>query len=135
MAKIEFLRDKERKSAPKKVAGLRADNLNADTTRIVEETELGQSIKELNDDTIDEKRKVSGIDMRSRLHAFDISSILVSDALVCLGAQPKVSLDITGKKKRLVVSEDGAGRTEIKEMVVGKREFDRTKGPEPDKKV
>lgn len=130
MGKIELISKKAdvlKKNIPK--------NIENDTAQILEQTELGQSIKELNDDTIDDKRKVSGIDMRSRLHPFDISSILVSDALVLLGVQPTLSLDITGKKKRLVVSEDGKGRAEIERMVVGKREYDREKGQEPVKKV
>jgi len=94
------------------------------TTNIVQPTELGESLKHLNDDSIEGETRMSGIDMRSRLHPVEVSSILALDALVSLRVLPTRCLAFTRQKKRLSVSIGGKGRQEMVEVVAGKREQD-----------
>lgn len=94
---------------------------------ITHTTELGDSLKELNKDEIEEKTRMSGIDMRSRLHPVEISSILALDSLVALGICPIKCLSFTRQKKRLSVSLQGKGREEIVDIVGRKREEDSKK--------
>ena len=91
---------------------------------INQSSELGDSLKELNLDIVEQNTRMSGIDMRARLHPLEISSILALDTLVSLGICPHKCLSFTRQKKRLSVSEDGKGREEIVEIVGGKKEQD-----------
>ena len=100
----------------------------AGTTNIVQPTELGEAMKELDDDTVDPNTRMSRIDMRSRLHPMEISSILAMDTLVALKVIPSSCLAFTLQKKRLNVSLMGQGRKEKVEMAVGKREQDAKTG-------
>jgi len=93
-------------------------------TNITTPTELGESLVELNKDEIDAQSRMTGIDMRSRLHYAEISSILALDALVALGVCHTKMLSFTRQKKRLTVSLQGLGRQEIVSIVGGKREHD-----------
>ncbi len=95
---------------------------------ITQSTELGDTLKELNKDTIEENTRMSGIDLRARLHPFEISSVLALDALVSLGILPGKCLSFTRQKKRLSVSLDGKGREDIVNIVAGKREQDAKSG-------
>ena len=95
---------------------------------VVQPTELGETLKELNLDTLDTTIRMSGIDMRARLHHIEVSSILALDALVSLGVLPTKCLAFTRQKKRLSVSLDGKGREEIVNIVAGKREQDAKAG-------
>lgn len=94
------------------------------TIDVKESSELGESLRELNNDELDKNKKVSGIDMRSRLHPIEISSILAVDALVLFKMMPLNCSSFTRQKKRLAVSEHGQGRKEIVDIVGGKREQD-----------
>lgn len=85
-------------------------------------TELGETLKELNFDDIQQNTRMSGIDMRARLHYAEITSVLALDALVSLGVVPTKCLAFTRQKKRLSVSLDGKGRDDIVNIVAGKRE-------------
>lgn len=87
-------------------------------------TELGESLKELNQDSIDPVTRMSDIDMRSRLHHNEVSSVLALDALVAFGVCPVQCLSFTRQKKRLSVSLEGRGREEIVEVVAGKKQQD-----------
>ncbi len=98
--------------------------LNEGVTNITQSTELEGSLKELNADTIDENTRMSAIDMRTRLHPIEISSVLAIDSLVALGVLPQRCLPLSTQKKRLNVSESGLGRKEMVELVAGKREQD-----------
>jgi len=100
----------------------------AGTTDIIQPTELGEAMKELDDDTVDPNTRMSRIDMRSRLHPMEISSILAMDTLVALKVIPSSCLAFTLQKKRLNVSLMGQGRKEKVEMAVGKREQDAKTG-------
>jgi len=89
-----------------------------------EPTELGESLRELNDDTISSENRMSGIDMRTRLNMFEIPPILSVDSLVGFKFLPIDCLTFTRQKKRLNVSQDGEGRREMCEIIGGKKEND-----------
>ena len=93
------------------------------TQQIIEQTELGESLRELNNDNI-QKNRMSGIDMRSRLHYTEISSILAVDSLVAFRFLPVSCLSFTRQKKRLAVSLNGKGRDDIVNIVAGKKDQD-----------
>lgn len=95
---------------------------------IIQPTELGETLRELNKDTIEENTRMSGIDMRTRLHHAEIASVLALDALVSLGVLPIECLAFTRQKKRLAVSLDGKGRDDIVNIVSGKKEMDAKMG-------
>ena len=95
---------------------------------INEPTELGEAIRELNSDVISNDIKMSGIDLRSRLHNIEISSILAVDTLVSFNFLPISCLPFTRQKKRLSVSQGGLGRKEIVSIVAGKRELETSTG-------
>lgn len=92
---------------------------------IQQPTELGESLKELNKDEIESATRMTGIDMRSRLHPMEVSSILALDALVALGVCHTKMLSFTRQKKRLSVSIEGKGRNDIVNIVSGKRELEK----------
>ena len=91
---------------------------------IVTPTEIGESLKELNQDNLEASTRMSGIDMRARLCDFEVQSVLALDALVALGVLPTKCLSFSRQKKRLSVSVDGKGREEIVALVAGKRELE-----------
>ena len=93
-------------------------------TNITQNSELEGSLKELNADAIDPQTRMSQIDMRSRLHPIEISSVLAIDALVGFGVLPQKCLILSTQKKRLNVSEEGKGRQEMVELVAGKTDRD-----------
>ena len=93
-------------------------------TQIMQPTEIGDSLKELNNDNIDVSSRMSGIDMRSRLHHLEISSVLALDALVSLRVLPTRVLAFTRQKKRLAISLNGKGREDIVNIVAGKRDLE-----------
>lgn len=97
-------------------------------TPIIQPTELGDTLKELNQDTLEPNTRMSGIDLRTRLHYAEIGSVLALDALVSLGILPTKCLAFTRQKKRLAVSIDGKGREDIVNIVAGKREQDARTG-------
>ena len=91
---------------------------------VKETTELGESLKELNDDTVSAGNRMSGIDMRTRLNMFEISPILSVDSLVGFKFLPIDCLTFTRQKKRLAVSLEGKGREEMVNVIQGKQEND-----------
>lgn len=96
-----------------------------DVTNITQPTELGESLRELNKDDIDaQDTRMSGIDLRARLHPAEVSSVLALDALVSLKVLSTDCLAFTRQKKRLSVSIEGKGRDDIVAVVAGKREQD-----------
>lgn len=98
--------------------------MDTGVTNITQSTELEGSLKELNADSINPETRMSAIDMRTRLHGFEISAVLAIDSLVALGVLPQKCLPLSTQKKRLNVSEDGLGRREMVELVAGKRDLD-----------
>ena len=100
----------------------------ASTSNITQPTELGETLKELNDDTIEPETRMSGIDMRARLHPMEIVGLLGIDTLVAFRVLPESCLQFTRQKKRLSVSIKGEGRKEIVDITGGKREHDAKMG-------
>jgi len=99
-----------------------------DLLEVSQPTELGESLKELNTDSIDPVSNMTSMDMRSRLGGMEVGSILALDTLVAMRFLPSKTINITRQKKRLSVSLDGKGRAEIVDIVAGKREIDNEKG-------
>jgi hypothetical protein len=95
---------------------------------IIQPSELGDAMKELNKDELDQETQMSGIDMRSRLHPIEVGNILALDSLVNFKCLPKHCLNFTRQKKRLSVSILGKGRTEIVDIVTGQRDHNEAKG-------
>lgn len=87
-------------------------------------SELQGSLQELNNDTMSEKYRTNGIDLRSRLYNIEIAAITVIDSLVAFKFLPMTVAPLCIQKKRLAVSLKGAGRKEIVDIVAGKRETD-----------
>lgn len=98
------------------------------TQEIVQPTELGETLKQLNDDTVDDNSRMSGIDMRSRLHYIEVASILAFDTMIALKFLPMTCSPFTRIKKRLAVSIDGKGREDIVRIVAGKKEHEEQVG-------
>lgn len=88
---------------------------------IKHETELGQSLKELNKDNVEYGINMTSIDLRSRLHYAEIIGIVQYDFLIAINFLPLKCLPLTRIKKRDNVSLDGKGREEIVDIVAGKR--------------
>lgn len=85
---------------------------------VQEISDTAQTIKELNDDFV-QSDKFSAIDMKTRLEAIEISSIIALDSLVALDFLPQEASFITRSKKRLAVSLKGLGRAEIVQISQG----------------
>lgn len=89
---------------------------------VSEKTDLSETLKQLNEDTLDVKTSMSGIDMRARLSHFEIPAILQIDTLVAMNVLPAECLALTRQKKRLSVSLGGLGRREIVKIATGRAE-------------
>ena len=100
----------------------------SEETRIVEPTELGEALKNLNQDVIETHTGMSSIDTKARLHPIECASVLALDALVQLRVCPTSCLGFTRQKKRLSVSVNGEGRKEIVQIVAGKRDLEERTG-------
>ena len=88
---------------------------------IHEVSEMGETLKQLNDDTINEDA-TTAIDMRSRLFPTEVGAILAVDFLVSFQMLPSSCIALTRQKKRLAVSLNGLGRKEMVDMVRGAQE-------------
>ena len=99
--------------------------LSNNEVSVKENTEIGEALKELNNDDLSSETRMSGIDMRSRLHYLELAGILQFDSLIMFRFLPKSALPFTRQKKRLAVSLNGLGRQEIKDIVSGKLERDK----------
>jgi hypothetical protein len=95
---------------------------------IQQPTETGETIRELNEDKLDKKTRMSSIDMRSRLHPFQISSMTTFDSLISMKFLPRDCSAITRQIKRLSVSIEGKGRQEIVQITGGLKEHEEKKG-------
>jgi len=100
-------------------------NPEGNVTTINQPSELGETLRELNKDEIESHTGMSGIDMKSRLHYIEVSSILAMDSLVALKVLPSRCLAFTRQKKRLSVSLDGKGRGEMVDIVGRKHDQDK----------
>lgn len=88
---------------------------------IHEVTELGEVMRNLDDDIQDRITKMSNIDFNTRLTADEINNIMIIDELTRLGILPD-NIGLTRQKKRLSVSLKGEGRKEKVAIVQGERE-------------
>lgn len=96
-----------------------------DRQNIIEENDLSASLKQLNDDTLN-NLNMSGIDLRARLTRSDISCTMIVDSLVMFKFLPKECLNITRQKKRLSVSYLGKGREEMVKIIGGYKDQEKT---------
>ena len=85
---------------------------------INESSQIADTLKELNDDKLDDS-SFSSIDTKTRLIENEVSSIVTIDGLVALNFLPKEISVITRSKKRLAVSLKGEGRKEIVQIASG----------------
>lgn len=104
-----------------------SQHLDKGISTIISPTELGDSLKELNDDTLDPRSRQSGMDMRARLHYVEVRNLLAIDALVGLQVLPTECLAFSRQKKRLSVSLSGKGRDDIVNIVSGKNNVEAKK--------
>ena len=107
--------------------GVETVRMDTGTQPIYQESELGESMKELNNDAMNNEG-MSNIDFNSRLHKVEEPSITAWEVLCSTGIVPQRWERLTRKKKRNVVSVQGLGRKEKVELVVGKREHDQKMG-------
>jgi|SRR3989304_1303047 len=92
---------------------------------ITTETELGQTLKELNKDVIEsQSMNSSSVDQRTRLHYIEVQGITEFDFLISVKFLPKSLLPLTRQKKRNNISLDGLGRKEIVQIASAKIERD-----------
>lgn len=96
--------------------------------QVTETTETGDAMRELNKDEFDKKTRMSGIDLRSRLHHTEISGIVAVDSMVALKTLPQSTSVITLSKKRNAVSDGGEGRKEIVAISQGLAQRETDKG-------
>ena len=88
---------------------------------IQEVTELGEVMRNLDDDLQDKSTRMSNIDFNTRLNSIEINNIMIIDELTRLGVLPS-NIGITRQKKRLSVSLKGEGRKEKVAIVQGERD-------------
>lgn len=91
-------------------------------------SELGETLKALNDDSLDPSTGMSAIDMKSRINLFERNGVVALDTLVALKVCPRSCLSFTRQIKRLNVSLGGKGRSEFVEVVGGQRKHEENKG-------
>jgi len=100
-------------------------HMDSGTQDIVQPTEVGEAIKELNKDNIDPGSRLSDIDQRTRIHYVEEGGLTSVQSLVAFRFLPITILSFTRSKMRLAVSRDGLGRREIVQLFQGKKEQDR----------
>lgn len=87
---------------------------------IDQDSDLTGVMKILNEDEV--KDNLPSIDMKTRLHPFEIVSIVIHDTIIALNCLPQKCMITTRTKKRLAVSSDGKGREEMVRIVSGTME-------------
>jgi len=88
-------------------------------TQVIQPTELGETLKELNKDEVEQDSRMSSIDLKARLADMEVGAILVYDTLIAMKFLPDNALFLTRQRKRLSVSEGGKGRAETVDIVRG----------------
>lgn len=94
----------------------------AGQTDIIQPSDMGDAIREINKDDFDNDTRMSSIDMRTRLSSFGVTSVWAMDALVSMKCFPRSCLPVTRQFKRNMISMDGLGREDIVRMMVGNLE-------------
>lgn len=100
-------------------------HMDGGTQDIVQPTEVGEAIKELNKDNIDSSSRLSDIDQRTRIHYVEEGGLTSVQSLVAFRFLPITILSFTRSKMRLAVSRNGLGRQEIVQLFRGKKEMDK----------
>ncbi len=103
-----------------------SNSQNLDEQNVYNQSDIAQALVELNKDNLGDKN--SEIDLRARLHPFELSALLALDSLVAIGFLPIQTLALSRQKKRLSVSLKGLGRKEIISVVAGHQEQMAKKG-------
>ena len=102
--------------------------ISQDMTKLALESPMQQDsdlkgvMKEMNDDVLETEAQLPSIDLKTRLHPVEVSSIVIHDAIISLDCLPKECLITTRTKKRLAVSLKGEGRKEMVQIVQGERD-------------
>ena len=89
---------------------------------INQESDLTSVMKTLNEDKLEKDSGLSSIDLKTRLHPFELTSMVIHDTVIGLNCLPAECLITTRTKKRLAVSLNGQGREEVVRIVQGERE-------------
>lgn len=92
-----------------------------DEISLRQESELKAAMQEMNKDSVD-PGGYTDIDTKSRLSTMEIGSILTLDTWVRMGALPFECLALSRGRKRLNVSINGLGRSELRDMAVADRD-------------
>jgi len=90
---------------------------------IQDQTELGQVMHELNKDILETDGGGLSIDKRSRLTNVEVPAHTQYDMLAHFHFLPMDSLALTMTHKRLVISRDGKGREEIRDIAIGREQL------------
>ena len=100
----------------------RSSFIDSGISNIVQPTETGEALKIMNEDIVDKESRMSSIDMKTRLNSVEIPPLVVIDTLVSMRFLELDSLNISRMVKRLKVSLDGKGRSELRDISVGVKE-------------
>jgi hypothetical protein len=98
-------------------------------TNIVESSELGDVLKYLFEDKLEEDKNMTSIDMKTQLGLIEISSMVCVDFLISSRFLPQHCIALPRTKKRLNVSLRALGINSMVAVVVGKREQDAKMNP------
>ena len=98
------------------------------TQNITEPTEIGEFMRELNDDTINPETGMSSIDMKSDLDPFQVSGATAIETLIILEMIPRDFIGYTRQIKRNSCSKLGRGRDDMVKAMVGEKEHQENSG-------
>jgi len=93
-------------------------------THVQQATELGEALKELNKDEIDNNTRTSSIDMRAILHEMQVHPVSAFEGFVVLGMVTTRCLGVSRQIKRNSCSIKGKGREQIVQTTQSKNETD-----------
>jgi len=100
----------------------RLKSMYAVETPLTQESDMKAVMKELNEDKIEDTTNLPSIDMKTRLHPLEVTSMVIHDTVIALNCLPIECGKTTRVKKRLQVSLMGKGRDEVVRIVQGERE-------------
>ena len=90
-------------------------------TPMTQESDLKGVMKEMNEDILEKDTLYPSIDLKTRLHPFELTSAVIHDTVIHLQCLPRDCLATTRIKMRKAVSLKGEGRKEMVEIVKGER--------------
>lgn len=99
-------------------------NLQGDITPIIQPTEMGEVIRDINSDTIDPETRQSGIDLRANILPISHISLTALESLVSMKICPSNCLGFTRQFKRNSVSINAMGRNNTVDIVAGKKQLE-----------